>query len=471
MRRIRPLVLATLAMSSGCASMAPHYERPALPVPATFPDATDAGSSAAADISWQDFFADAKLRDAIGTALANNRDLRVAVLNIEQARAQYRIQDAQRLPTINAAGGASINRNPADLSPTGEASISRQYSATVGLSAYELDLFGRIKSLSDQALEQYLGTAETRRATQISLVAEVATTWLQWAADQEHLNYARQTLRTQDDAYKLTQRRVEIGSASNLTLRQQQFSVETARADVSRYTGLIATDRNALALLLGAPVPDSLAPESLAPNLNALPPLPAGLPSDLLLRRPDLLASERSLRAANANIGAARAAFYPRISLTASAGTGSAELSNLFGSGSGIWSFAPQITLPIFDGGANRANLDFANVSRDIRVAQYERAIQSAFREVADALAQRTTIGGQIDAQQSLVNAADEALMLSDARFTRGVDSYLTVLDAQRTLYSAQQDLINTRLAQLSNGVALYRALGGGWSGETLATR
>jgi len=460
--------LAAALLLSGCVNLAPRYERPAAPVPEHYPDApADAGSNGAAnaDVGWRTFFADAKLRGLIELALDNNRDLRVAVLNIAQARAQYRIQDAATLPTLSASGSGTATRTPASLSATGEALTSHQYSATLGVSAYELDLFGRVRSLSAQALEQYLSTEEARRSTQISLVAEVATAYLTWAADLERLALARETLRSQSDTYTLTQRSFELGSASALTLRQVQTSVDSARVDVARYTGQIAQDRNALALLLGAPVPGELAPGALGDSLNALPELPAGLPSELMLRRPDLLQSEHKLKAATANIGAARAAFYPRISLTASAGSGSADLSGLFKGGSGSWTFLPQISLPIFDGGSNRASLDSAIAGRDIAVAQYEQAIQSAFREVADALAQREALSGQLQAQQSLVEASGDALKLSDARFARGVDSYLDVLDAQRSWYGAQQTLIGMRLSRLTNGVTLYKALGGGWNG------
>jgi len=460
--------LAAALLLSGCVNLAPRYERPAAPVPEHYPDApADAGSNGAAnaDVGWRTFFADAKLRGLIELALDNNRDLRVAVLNIAQARAQYRIQDAATLPTLSASGSGTATRTPASLSATGEALTSHQYSATLGVSAYELDLFGRVRNLSAQALEQYLSTEEARRSTQISLVAEVATAYLTWAADLERLALARETLRSQSDTYTLTQRSFELGSASALTLRQVQTSVDSARVDVARYTGQIAQDRNALALLLGAPVPAELAPGALGDSLNALPELPAGLPSELMLRRPDLLQSEHKLKAATANIGAARAAFYPRISLTASAGSGSADLSGLFKGGSGSWTFLPQISLPIFDGGSNRASLDSAIAGRDIAVAQYEQAIQSAFREVADALAQREALSGQLQAQQSLVEASGDALKLSDARFARGVDSYLDVLDAQRSWYGAQQTLIGMRLSRLTNGVTLYKALGGGWNG------
>lgn len=454
---------ATLLLAA-CVNLAPPYERPAAPVPDRYPDAPSTGGTSA-EVGWCSFFADGRLRGLIELALDHNRDLRVAVLNIAQARAQYRIQDAATLPAIDASGSGTATRTPASLSGTGNAMTTHQYSATLGVSAYELDLFGRVRNLSTQALEQYLATEEARRSTQISLVAEVATAYLTWAADLERLALARDTLRSQSETYALTKRRFELGSASALTLRQVQTSVDSARVDVARYTGQIAQDRNALALLLGMPVPEELAPRTLGDSLNALPELPAGLPSDLLLRRPDLLQSEHRLKAATANIGAARAAFYPRISLTASAGSSSADLSGLFKGGAGTWTFMPQISLPIFDAGSNRAGLDSAVAGRDIAVAQYEQAIQTAFREVADALAQRDALNGQLEAQQSLVEASGDALKLSDARFARGVDSYLDVLDAQRTWYGAQQTLIGTRLSRMTNGVTLYKALGGGWNG------
>ena len=462
-RSLNLSLMAAALLLAGCANLAPIYERPASPVPAAYPGATP-DSTAAAQADWQEFFSDARLRELIDLALKNNRDLRVAVLNIEQARAQYRIQDAQTLPTLNAAGSGTAARTPGSLSGTGATVISHQYSANLGVSAYELDLFGRVRSLSKQALEQFLATEQARRATQISLVAEVATAYLTWAADLERLALARDTLRSQSESYQLTQTRFELGVASALTLRQLQTSVESARVDVARYTGQVAQDRNALALLLGTPVPDRLTPDALDETLNALPELPAGVPSELMLRRPDLLQSEHQLKAATASIGAARAAFYPRISLTATAGSSSAALSSLFKAGSGSWSFIPQISLPIFDGGTNQANLDSAVAGRDIAVAQYEKAIQTAFREVADALAQRSAVGDQLQAQNALVQASGEVFQMSQARFDRGVDSYLDVLDAQRSWYSARQTLIATRLARLTNGVTLYKVLGGGWT-------
>lgn len=459
------LAAAALAMLAGCANLAPAYERPAAPVPADFPEAGAATGAAAADRPWREFFADARLRQLIELALANNRDLRVAALNIEQARAQYRVQDAALLPTVQATGSGTASRTPADLSATGQASVSHQYSAALGVSAFELDFFGRVRNLSAQALEQFLATEEARRATQISLVAEVANAWLTWSADLARLALTQDTLRSQRETLALTQKRFEAGAASALVLRQQQTTVESARAEAARLAGQVSKDRNALALLLGTPVPDALAPSALDPEgRDAMPDLPAGLPSDLLLRRPDLLQSEHQLKASNANIGVARAAFYPRISLTGSAGSSSADLAGLFKGGSGAWSFMPQVSVPIFDGGANRANLASAKAAHDIAVANYEKAIQTAFREVADALADRATVDERLDAQRALVRASDDAFTLAKARYERGVDSWLEVLDAQRSFTSARQGLIDVRLAQLSNGVTLYKVLGGGWN-------
>ncbi|MBL8266536.1 AdeC/AdeK/OprM family multidrug efflux complex outer membrane factor [Steroidobacter sp.] len=459
------LLIGSVAASwlAGC-TMTPRYEQPAAPVAAEYPDAGSATASSIATIEWQEFYADAKLRELIELALTNNRDLRVAILNIDQARAQYRIQRSDSFPKFNAAGSMSATRVPASVSQTGESLTTRQYDANIGLSAYELDLFGRVRSLNGQALENFLATSEARKATQISLISEVANAYLTWAADLEQLALAQQTLQSQSSSYDLTKRRFELGSASELTLRQIQTSVDTARVNVATYTRLIAQDRNALVLLLGAAVPESLAPTSLSDTVSTVAELPSGLPSDLLSRRPDIVQAEHELKAANFNIGAARAAFYPRITLTGSAGSSSNDLNGLFEAGSGAWSFVPQISVPLFAGGANRANLDAAQVGRQIEVAQYEHAIQSAFREVADALAERNTLGDQLAARQSLVDATATSFRLSQARFERGVDSYLDVLDSQRSLYTAQQGLIDARLQKLTNTVTLYKALGGGWS-------
>ena len=464
MSSLRILSVALAASLASACSLIPDYQRPAAPVPASFPNAAPAAAATPADaIAWRDYFADEKLREVIALALANNRDLRIAALNVEQARAQYRIQRADLFPSIGAVGGETAQRLPGDLSGSGEADVFRQYSATVGFSAYELDFFGRIRSLNAQALELYLGTEEARRSAQISLVAEVASIWLTLAYDRERLALARSTYETRLKSHDLIRRSAEAGAVSALDVHQSQQLLQSARADVARFSGFVAQDENALALVVGAAVPADLLPATLSDSVSAVAELPAGVPSEVLTRRPDVLQAERSLRAANASIGAARAAFFPSISLTAAAGTASSALGDLFGSGSGTWSFIPLIRIPIFEAGRLKASLDVAEVQRDINVALYEKTIQIAFREVADALAERATLAERLDARRKQVEATQAAFRLSDARYKGGVDSFLGLLDAQRSLYLAEQELVFVRLADATNRVALYRALGGGW--------
>jgi len=454
-----------LALLVGCVNLAPEYQRPAAPVAADWPGATASASGApASDLAWREFFADERLRRLIDSALAANRDLRVATLNIERARALYQIQRSESLPALNASASGNVQRVPGDLSATGAARINRSYSIAVGIPSYELDLFGRVRSLNEAALQQFFATEEARRAAQIGLVAEVAGAWTSLATDLERLELARQTLDSQQRSYDLVRRSHELGVASALDLRQAQIGVESARGDVARLSSQVAQDRNALTLLVGAPLPADIEPAPPLARVTQIDELPAGLPAEVLQRRPDVLAAERQLRAANANIGAARAAFFPRIALTASAGTASASLDGLFGAGSGAWSFVPQISLPIFNAGATRASLQVAEADRDLALARYEKAIQAAFREVADALAQRATLSEQYAAQQALVEATRETERLAQARFDRGVDSYLQVLDAQRSLYAARQGLVALQLARDANLITLYKALGGGWS-------
>jgi outer membrane protein, multidrug efflux system len=466
---IRRIVTISICIAclAGC-TMAPHYTRPEAPVPAAWPagpayknSAVQAGAPAASGLKWDQFFINPQLQKLIALALANNRDLRVAALNVEKSRAQYRIQRADLLPTISADGSATVKRLPRDVSGTGQSMISRNYSLSLGLSTYELDFFGRIQSLKDQALEQFLATEHAARSTRISLVAEVANNYLTLAADRERLKLAKDTLESQRASYNLTQSRFTAGASSELDLRQAQTSVDSARVDVSRYTTQVAQDENLLALVVGAPVPAELLPGgfSAAGTIRELPP---GVPSEVLQRRPDILQAEQLLKAANANIGAARAAFFPRITLNTSIGTSSDQLTGLFSPGSFAWGFAPQFTLPIFDYGKNKASLTVAERDRDIYLAQYEKAIQSAFREVADALAQNGTVTEQLEAQQSLTTATSESYRLSQARYRGGIASYLNVLDSQRSLYSAQQGLISVNLTRLSNLVTLYKVLGGG---------
>ncbi|RNC68042.1 MAG: AdeC/AdeK/OprM family multidrug efflux complex outer membrane factor [Desulfuromonadales bacterium] len=462
------LPLGVFLCLTGCATMAPKYEQPAAPVPATWPSGPayregGKADTAVADIPWQEFFVDEKLQKLIALALENNRDLRVAALNIERSRAQYQIRRSDLFPKVDANAAGTFQRIAEDFSGTGLPQNIHQYNVGLGVSSYELDLFGRVRSLKDQALEQFLATEQARRSVQISLVSEVAVNYLTLAADRERLKLAQETLASQQESFKLTKSRFEHGVSSALDLHQAQTSVDAARVDIARFTTLVAQDANALSLVVGSPVPAELLPATLTENLTAMKDVAPGLPSDVLLRRPDILQAENLLKGANANIGAARAAFFPRITLVSSVGVGSDDLGGLFtSSGSFVWKFAPQISLPIFTAGANQANLKVAEVDRDIAVAQYEKAIQTAFREVADALAQRGTIDDQVAAQQSLTDATGESYRLSQARYEKGVESYLQVLDSQRSLYGAQQNLITARLSRLANLVTLYRVLGGG---------
>ena len=467
----RPLLIpgAALLLLSGCATMAPKYSQPAAPVPAAWPagpsyqvQAAKPAQKPLADIPWQEFFVDPQLRKLIAIALENNRDLRVAVLNIEQSRAQYQIQRAGLFPQVNGTAGANYQRIPSDLSLTGSPLTVQQYSVGLGAVSYELDLFGRVRSLKDQALELYLSTEQARRSVQISLVSQVASSYLTLAADRDRLRIARETQASQQASFGLVKSRYDAGVASALDLSQAQTSVEAARVDIARFTTLIAQDENALNLVLGATAPAELLPQQLGATLTALKDVAPGLPSDVLLRRPDILQAEGVLKSANANIGAARAAFFPRITLLSNIGFGSDSLGTLFKSGSFAWQVAPQVSVPIFNAGSNKANLEVAKVDRDIMVAQYEKAIQTAFREVADALAQRGTIDEQVAAQQALTDTTNDTYTLSRARYDKGIDSYLNVLFSQRSLYDAQQTLITAQLARLENTVTLYKVLGGG---------
>lgn len=455
---LRGTALAVALAAAGC-SMMPTYERPAAPVPGAFPNPGAQAGTAAADFEWQRFFADQRLRGLIDTALRNNRDLRVAILNIEQARAQYDIRSADRFPTVGAA--VSGSRVPA----AGGSTVTT-YSAGLAVTAWEIDLFGRVASLSEAALAQYFATEEGRKAAQITLVSAVANAWLSLAADEELLAVTRQTLATREESLRLTRLRFEVGASSELDVRLAQSLTETARVALAQQQRQRLLDLNALALLIGQPVPEGVV-AGVDTAAVSLPEVPAGTPSEVLARRPDVRQAEQQLIAANANIGAARAAFFPRISLTAGIGTASGELSGLFKGGSWGFAAAPQLLQPIFDAGRNRAGLASAVAGRDIAVAQYERAIQAAFREVADALAGRATLVDQLQAQRNVAEAEAGRLRLAQMRFDAGVASFLDLLDAQRSLFTAQQAVVQTRLAQLQNRVLLYRALGGGWADTT----
>ncbi len=466
--RPRLAFLLLPAVVAGC-TLAPRYERPAAPAAADWVNQPLAGPTAA-DLGWREFFGDPRLQRLVELALANNRDLRIALLKVDQTRAQYRIERAALLPGIDATGSGSRQRTPADLLGTGQATVSSQYGVSVGVTSYELDLFGRVRSLKARALETYLATAEARRSVHLSLVAEVATQYLIERDQAELLDVARRTLAAVQANYELLRRRHEVGSASEIDLRSAEAQVQTARANVALFERQRAQAENALALLLGQPLPADLPP---ALPLNApglLADIPPGLSADLLLRRPDLLQAEHELKAASANIGAARAAFFPKITLTGSAGTASPELSGLFTAGSDAWSFVPQVTLPIFAGGRNLANLQVAQLSRRIEIAQYEKAVQTAFREVADALVARGTYEEQLAAHEALVQAQQRRFQLADARYRQGVDSYLAVLTAQEDLYDAQQNAVQSRFARWANRITLYKALGGGWNEHTIPT-
>ncbi len=451
--------------------MAPDYKRPDPPVPANWPTGeaykpavSDPALKPASEIPWQEYIVEPRLLKVVDLALKNNRDLRIAILTIEKTRALYQVQRADLFPQIDGTAGASIQRQPADLAPSGQAKINRQYNVGLGISSYELDLFGRVRSLKDQALEQYLATEEARRTVQVTLIAEVANAWLNVAADREKLQLARETLTNQQDYFRIMKRRFDSGIISALDLYEAQTALDSARVDIALYTSRLAQSQNSLNLLAGSSVPVELLPEALIIVTAIKEPAP-GIPSELLLNRPDLLQAEHRLKGYNANIGAARAAFFPKISLTSTIGTASVKLTDLFQPGSLAWSFVPQISVPLFDAGSNIANLDVAKAERDIALAQYEKAIQTAFREVADALAQRGTIDDQLSAQQSLTDTTAESHKLSKTRYDKGVDSYLAVIISQRSLYNTQQNLINVKLLQLINRITLYKVLGGGAKG------
>jgi len=457
----------------------PTFERPPAPVATQWPGtAATAGSTlAAAELAWQDFFTDATLKQLIDTALRNNRDQRIALLRVEQARAQLGIRRADQFPTLAATATGS-------RTPSSSGGINSSYAAGLTVTAYELDFFGRVASLKEQALAQYLATFDASQTTQISLIATVAQGWINLLADEELLAASHQTLATRQDSLKLVSLRLQYGASSELDQNLAESLLQGARVTLAQQTQKRALDENALVLLLGQALPEAArqrlqarpAATQAAPGQSAALPnapaggltqlqfaeLPAGLPSDLLTRRPDIRQAEQLLIASNANIGAARAAFFPRIALTAGAGSASSELAGLFKNGSWGFTLAPNLVLPIFDAGRNQANLDAAQVGRDIAVAQYEQAIQSAFREVADALAGRDTLASQLRASQAQLQAEAGRARLTQLRYDNGAASQLEWLDAQRSLFAAQQALVQTRLAYLHNQIALYKTLGGG---------
>ncbi|MFC7518778.1 efflux transporter outer membrane subunit [Herbaspirillum sp. GCM10030257] len=466
MKRLTSALLLA-GVLTGC-SLAPTYQRPEAPIATAFPADPGQGAAAASTTGWREFFPDQRLQALITAALDNNRDLRIAALRIEEARAQYNIQSADLLPTFNAGVSGTRARTAAGVSPLGVSTVGTAYQVGLSLASFELDFFGRVRSLNDASLAQFLATEEAARSARISLIAEVAKAYLAERAFAEQYDLARQTFESRQTAYKLAQQRFEVGASSALDLRQNETLVQTARASLATLARQRAQAANALTLLVGRPLNDLPPPSSLSEQ-NIVTDIPSGLPSELLTRRPDIRGAEQRLLASNANIGAARAAFFPRISLTAGIGTASSELSGLFETGSRTWSFAPSLVLPIFDAGRNSANLDIAQVRKNVAVADYEKTIQTAFREVSDALVARATLEEQIDAQRAVQEAQAERLKLADQRYQAGVSSSLDVLDAQRELFSAQQSLVQARLLRLTNAIDLYRSLGGGLNEVTVA--
>ncbi|MFK3971403.1 efflux transporter outer membrane subunit [Pseudomonas sp. NPDC087358] len=453
----------------GC-SLIPDYARPASPIQNQWPLGPAYKSASAnptvAVPAWRQFFRDPAMGQLIETALANNRDLRQAALNVQAYRAQYRIQRSELFPSIDVSAGSSRQRVPSDLATTGKSGIESQYGLNVGITSYELDVFGRVRSLERGALENYLATEDAQRSVQISLIADVASAYMTWRTDQALLNVTQATLDSYSNSLSLIEATHQAGTASALDVRQARTLVDGARTQMFLYSRQVDQDSNALQLLLGTQIPSVISAESTL-GTDILADIPSGLPADLLQQRPDIRAAEHELLAANANIGAARAAFFPSISLTTSAGTTSAQLDGLFKGGSGNWSFSPQINIPIFNGGRLRANLDYSEIQKDIGVVKYEKSIQTAFREVADGLAALGTYDGQLQAQRDLVRSSQEYYDMAKQRYDEGVDNYLTLLDAQRHLFSSRQQLLTDRLQQLDSQVQLYKALGGGWQDKT----
>ena len=457
--RVAPLMLSVVL--AGCVNLAPEYKQADAPVPSALPIAADQGADAVSVTGWQDLIVSPELERVIALALENNRDLRAATARIAAARSQYGITRAARLPSVSASGGVTeagtFGNSSAALEQ--QADLQEGVRAQLGVTAFELDFFGRVASLNEAALQNYLSTVEGERSTKIALISSVAQAWLTLAADQELLRLAQETIDSQTESLKLTNEMFDSGVVTEIDVRRASASVETARAQLAQYTGLVRQDLNALRFIVGTDLPDNIAESAQLLPSPVVNRLAVGQSSALLLNRPDVLAAERSLRAAYANIGAARAAYFPSISLTGSAGYSSNELDGLFDGG--IWSVGPQISLPIFDAGNRKANLGVSEANRDLALAQYERAIQTAFRETADALATAQTVDERIDALRRLVEDTSVTLNLSQERFRVGIDDYLSVLDAQRDDYSSRQQLISAELVKALNVVTLFQALGG----------
>lgn len=455
---------------TGCLNLAPSYEQPAAPEETASKWAVSPAAAGVKEgelVVWEKFFLDERLRKVIRTALDNNRDLRQSMLEVERLRQLYRVSRAELFPSVSAAGSGTHQRSSVDTITPGTPRVGHLYAANLAMSSYEIDFFGRIRNLNEQAMQAYLAQEDAQRSAQNTLIAEVATLWLSVGADRAALDLANTTLESQTASYRLVEQSYGAGAANKLELAQAETTVSSAKVAVQTAENSLAQDMNALRLLVGAEVPQELLPKGIELGTTVPASLPAGLPSEVLLRRPDIAAAERNLRSANASIGVARAAFFPRVALTGSIGTASADMSDLFSGGRGTWSFGPSISVPIFQGGANVANLEAAKVYQKEMVAAYEKSIQSAFREVNDALATESTIKKQLEAQDELVKSTETAYDLAQLRYKHGVDSFLSVLDAQRSMVSAQTAQIQTRLARAVSLVTLYKVLGGGQELET----
>lgn len=463
MLRVMPLCVALLL--AGCVNLAPTYERPEAPVAAVWPEGEAYQTSELKREAlpvWQDFIRDNRLKQVIQTALENNRDLRIAALNVEQARAAYGVQRSELFPTVAAVAQETAQRTPETMSATGQSSVTHQYTAQLAMASYEIDFFGRIRNLNEQALQAYLQTEDAQRSAQSTLVSEVAMAWLTLGADRAQLQLQKETLQSQEESFKLVEASYKYGAASQLDYEQARTTVAAARASIASYIRAVAQDKNALELLVGTKIDEALLPNGIELQATLPAALPQGLPSEVLLNRPDIQQAERGMLSANAQIGAARAAFFPSISLTAGIGSGASELSDLFDGRTGLWSFTPNISIPIFTGGLNLANLKSAEASQKIAVATYEKMIQTAFREVADALATEGTIDRELQARVEYAEAATNAYKLADARYKHGAAAYTEVLEQQRAMVAAQQTLIATQLSRASSLVTLYKVLGGG---------
>ena len=449
------LIACAVLVLAGCA-MIPKYQQPASPVSAQFPGVAQTSAGHAAGLGWETVFTDERLKQLIRVSLTNNADYQVAVLNVEQSRAQYRITRSASFPSVSAGGSYT---GAGDFT-----TATKAWSASLGSTAYEVDLFGRVRSLNRQALEKYFATVEGKRSAQVSLVAEVATEYFTLRQAEEQIALVKQTLQTVEDSYALNQATFDAGASSELDLRTAEGQVQTAKINLLGYERDRAQAEDYLVLLIGQPMPAILPPSRSFNDTNLVADIPAGLPSELLQQRPDILEAEHTLKAANADIGAARAAFFPTITMTASVGSTSAEFEKLFGSGTGVWSFSPQVTLPIFTAGQNLASLDAAKVGKRIEVQHYRLAIETAFREVADALVASRSYTKQIGEESLLVATQQRRFELANLRYRHGEDTYLNVLSSQQDLYSAQQDLLLAHFHQLTSQISLYEAVGGGWN-------